>query len=87
MKVLSGLITTLTIQFWHITVEEIAHKALSMNLKESDREDGTIQKKVSHDATLAYIEDLIQYLEGKVHVSLCHKIVLQTLQSTDFLQK
>lgn len=67
--------------FEHVTDEQIVEEALGMNLEESDEEDGKVQKKVSHDAALAHVEGLIQYLEEEDDASLCDKIVLKKLQS------
>ena len=46
-------------------------------MEESDEEDGKVQKKVSHDAALAHVEGLIQYLEEEDDASLCDKIVIK----------
>ena len=88
--------------FEHVTVDQIVEEALGVNLEESDEEDGKVQKKVSHDAALAHVQGLIQYLEEEDDSSLCDKIVLKKLQSqikkkcsntkkqkllTDFLKK
>ena len=68
--------------FEHLTDEQIVGGALGMVLEESEEEEeDKMQKKVSHDAALAHIDGLIQYLEEPDDASLCDKMLLQKLQS------
>lgn len=47
--------------FRHLTGEQIVEDALDMNLEESNEKYSSVQKKVSHEPTSAYIEGLINF--------------------------
>lgn len=53
----------------HLTDEEILKDALGMNFTQSD-ENSKIQKKLSHNAALDYVESHIQYSDEKDDTSL-----------------
>ena len=49
----------------HLTEEQIVLETLGMILKGNEEKENRIQKCISYDAVLIYIDDLNQYLEAK----------------------